>query len=174
MFTKKVRITPVQPLTLSEVKEHLNIIDFDDDDSLITAYILAAVDTCESYCNVLLGEYTVTGESPSEIRKIHLPYPPVQSVTSVKIGEDDIDYTFSEYSNTLTITDQTIDNYSLIKVVYTAGIVDANIPVMMKHAMKMIVADFYANRESSSTDTQAKVPLGALTLLDRYKTTYVC
>lgn len=101
--------------------------------------------------------------------QILLPYPPLQTVTSIKYyGEDDTEYTFSS-------DDYEVDNISEfkgriatragsqwptenlrilnpIKIEYVTGYGDdaADVPEEYKIAIKMLVGHFYENREATA------------------------
>jgi len=170
MFSRYTRVSPVNFITIDEAKKQLNIIDFDDDDGYILSLINVAYEAAERYMGRLLSQCTVEAEFGSALSCVFLPYPPVASITSVKIGEDDVTYDFSVYSNRLTITDPLVDDYSNVVVTYTAGFPDAaNIPAMIKHAVKIMIGDMYANRESTDVEGGKAVPLTAMTMLDAYR-----
>lgn len=169
MFTEILRNQPLVLTTLTNVKHQLNIIDFDDDDSYIRLLIDAAAEVCEKYTNRLFSECTVTGEFPISQLSVRLPYSPIINITSVKIGDEDLTYSFNQFSDILTITDTTADPYSSATVIYTAGFTPSTIPNLVKHACNILVADFYKNRESETELSVNSIPLGATKLLDAYK-----
>lgn len=90
-------ITPParEPIALDTAKDHLRV-DATDDDVLIAALITAAREYCEGFQNRVYLEQTWDlwlDDWPDE-DYIRIPYPPLQSVASVKYyGTDDTEYT---------------------------------------------------------------------------------
>jgi hypothetical protein len=70
-------------ITLTELKEHLQI-TYTDDDPYLTALITSCRQATEKYCNISLVEKTVTllGDLHCELE---LPYGPVSSLTSADL-----------------------------------------------------------------------------------------
>jgi uncharacterized phiE125 gp8 family phage protein len=88
-----------EPVTLAEVKKHLELADDDNaHDAHVLRLIQAAREQVEYDCSVVLatGTHTLTlDDFPSE-PEIYLPVRPVQSVTSITyIGDDGNTYTFT-------------------------------------------------------------------------------
>lgn len=170
MFTKLTRLEPLRILTLDEAKNQLNIVDFNDDDSYINSLIQVGSEMCESATNRLFSKCVVTGQFVANQVSLYLPYSPINSVTSVQAGVEDVEYEFNEYSEVLTITDNTVDQYANITVTFNAGYSADDAPHIIKQACKIIVADLYANRESvAKGDKLSDVPMGALALLKTMK-----
>lgn len=155
-----------EPLTLAEAKLHLRV-DVADDDTLITALIVAARQYCESVLWRALMPQTwefYLDEWPCD-DEIELPKPPLQSVTSVK-------YTNSVgATTTMSAGDYTVDtasepgrvvlNYGTwwptvtlatanpIAIRYVCGYADAvHVPETIKAAMKLLIGHLYENREA--------------------------
>lgn len=72
-----------EPLTLAEVKDHLEI-TFADKDSYIQSLIHQVREQAELVCNISLVEKTIVLLVDWEVEQ-ELPYPPVQSVSEVKM-----------------------------------------------------------------------------------------
>lgn len=169
MFTKYTRLEPLKILTLDEAKNQLNIVDFVDDDNYIISLIHAASDICERATNRLFSKCLVTGQFTVYETSLYLPFSPINSIVSVMVGADLLTYEFNEYSEVLTVTDVTADPYSNATVIFNAGYSADDVPHIVKQACKIIVADFYANRESIIGDKMTEVPMSALQLLKTTK-----
>lgn len=162
-----------EPLSTAEVKTHLRI-EFSDDDTYLDALIKAARRYVEQFTRRSLITQTwrySLDAWPAPIIPAHLqtgtgvvlPYPPLQSVTSVQ-------YTDTEGS-TQTFSDYTVDTDSdpgwilpsygnawpvtrnvmnAVRITYVAGYGDAStdVPDELRHAMKLLVAMWYENREA--------------------------
>jgi uncharacterized phiE125 gp8 family phage protein len=88
--------TPQEPVTLAEAKARL-IIDFDDDDQLISDLITSCRGTIENYCHISIVEkiVTVTADSSCYIKGYsnrfqELPYGPVKSFLSAGYMDPDL------------------------------------------------------------------------------------
>jgi len=68
-----------RPISVSEAKDHLRIVDFTDDDTYIGTLIDAATTWCEDYCDRTFADkqYTVAFDDFFGTR-IELPRPPVR------------------------------------------------------------------------------------------------
>ena len=173
MFTKYTRLEPLRILTLDEAKNQLNIVDFDDDNDYIISLIQVASDICERATNRLFSKCLVSGQFAVSETSSYLPFSPINSLVSVMVGEELITYEFNEYSEVLTVTDATVDQFSNVTVTFNAGYPADEVPHMVKQACKIIVADLYANRESIIGEKMTEVPMGALQLLKTTKLEYV-
>lgn len=82
----KITVGPdALPISLARVKEHVRV-DGTGDDNLLTLYLAAAVSQAESITNRQLLQATRTltlDQFPDSGEAIELPYPPLQSVSSV-------------------------------------------------------------------------------------------
>ena len=154
--------TPTEPITLAEAKLHLRV-DDTAEDSLITALISAARETCEDRIE---GTVPVTGwrltldAFPDAIK---LPRGPVASVESVKYIDtagvqqtlSPLDYVVDTVSSPGYIVPafgkawpETRDQINAVEVEYTAG--SATPPAAIKAWLLLAVGDMYAHREASS------------------------
>jgi uncharacterized phiE125 gp8 family phage protein len=78
-----------EPVTLEEVKLHCRI-DHSDEDNLLNTLIAASRQFCETFTGRVFVRQTVEytlGKWPSG-RAIHLPLPPVQSITELKYKDE--------------------------------------------------------------------------------------
>lgn len=84
-----------EPVTLDEIKDHLRIVDFTDHDSQLIGLITASREWVESYTGRALIQQTwkyYLQDWPSG-DEFELPFPPLQSVTSIKYTDSDDDET---------------------------------------------------------------------------------
>lgn len=170
-----------QPLILSEARDHLQV-THDRDDNYISSLIRAATRIAESYTGRKLITQTLTVELDSHEAHgvIQLPYAPVSSLTS--FSTYDTDGTATAVDSTLYYLSGTnpaflVPNnggWSLYRthkaavLVYVVGYGSSgtSLPDDITHALKIIVADLYHNKESV-TDKLAlvEVPMSAKALL---------
>ncbi len=107
MLVEVITEPTVEPVTLSDMKDHLRI-DHTDHDDLITALIQASREYIEAACGRALVEQTraVYYQAWPDNDRFELPYPPVQSVSSiVYTGADGTENTFAS-SNYSVITNR--------------------------------------------------------------------
>lgn len=154
--------TPTEPITLAEAKLHLRV-DDTAEDSLITAMISAARETCEDRTE---GTVPVTGwrltldTFPDAIK---LPRPPIASVESVKYIDtagvqqtlSPMDYVVDTVSSPGYIVPAfgkawpaTRDQINAVTVEYTAG--SAAAPHALKAWMLLAIGEMFTNREASA------------------------
>ena len=158
-----------EPVTVGGVKDHLRIV-IDDDDLLLEDYIKAARLKTES----ILGRSLLTqtwiyylNDWPS-CDYIKLPFPPLQSVTSIKYK--DVDESESTFSNTSYAVDivsnpgrvvllygetwptATLSPKTPIYIEYVAGYGDnkEDVPMDIRLAIMMLVGHWYEQTESNT------------------------
>lgn len=176
------------PLTLAEVKLHLRV-DGTEDDTLIPAFIGAAVDTCQQITgrSLMAQAWKLTVDDFAD--EIKLPWPQVQAVQSVQYKDAD------GATQTLASTAYELagDKVCLVpgqewptvrggtgsvSINYTAGYgagdeaaQQAAVPSGVKAWLLLAVGTLYANRESVQTGVSvAALPdRFADSLLDRFK-----
>jgi uncharacterized phiE125 gp8 family phage protein len=182
------------PVTLEEAKAHLRV-DVDDDNEMIEALIEAAVDYCDGPTGFLgraLIDQTwelVLDEFPED--EIKIPIPPLIEVESIKYDDGD------GAQQTISSSDYTVDNVSqpgwvlpvsgtwpttfegvnAVRVRFRCGYLDQvasppvhNVPGSIKAAIKLIVGNLYANRETIVLgQTVAEIPQSAQFLLRKHR-----
>lgn len=163
VLSYSVTVPPaVEPLTLAEVKLDRRV-DHDLDDALLDGLIQAAREYCERYLGLslitqtreaVMAAYPVDSPYASDL----LPYGPVQSVESV--AGDVAPYTVT-YVAGFPPKDMGEDPPDL------AG----NVPASIKVAMKLMIGDWYENRENTvvGTSVGGTLALGVRALLDFYR-----
>lgn len=153
------------PVTVDEVKSHLNI-DHDDDDALLEIYLAAAVDDAERFLGRALIDQTwdyTLDEFPDA--EIVLPKPPLIEVVGVFYKDADGDeQEFTNFETDLASGRVYLPSsgswptigtaLSSARVRFRAGYLDsgvspavANVPAAIKQAILIGVGDFYQSRE---------------------------
>jgi len=182
----------VEPVTLSEAKTHMRV-DHDDEDSLISALIVAArerIDGKEGILNRAIiqqtWELTLDDEFPDEIE---IPLPPLQSVSSITYVDTDGDtQTLAadqyrvidsvEPARIVPANDVTWptprEQTEAIMVKFVAGHEDSgaspqdladNVPQVIKQAILLTVSHWYEHREAVHMGTSESLPMGVDALL---------
>lgn len=180
----------VAPVSVSDVKSHLNI-NIADDDSLLSGYILAATAMLEARANrcFVTQSRTLKMNGFGDNRYVHgrtimPPRSPLKSVTSISyinsVGTSTTvassDYVVSTgekpgriseaYSATWPATYGQADD---VTIVYVAGhsTVASGVPANVQHAIKMVVGHWYRNREAVLVGTvSTEVQMGVDALLE--------
>lgn len=171
MITYKVqRLTDpaVEPISRALAKEHLRLeSDFTLDDDLIDAYISAARDEAEKYCNrsfALADFFLLVSRFPGGITPLHLPDPLITEVASIEYidgdnAEQTLDasgYTFDAARQQIRTSDAWPVGATGIKVTYSAGPDGSASPAeepprSVKQAMLLLISDMYELRQSQIT-----------------------
>ena len=153
----RVTVPPeVEPLTLDEVKLDRRV-DHNLDDALLQSLIQAAREWCEGYtASSIVTQTRETIFSGYSAGVTVLPYGPVQSVESVS-GEGPYTVTYVVGYPPVPDTDP-ID--------YTT-----NVPASIKTAMKLLIGDWYENREHTvvGTNVGGTLQIGVQQLLGWYR-----
>lgn len=156
-----------EPVSLSEAKSHLRV-DISDDDTLIGGLIASSREIVEQITRRALVTQTwkvVLDQFPAG-QELALPLPPLLSVTSIiYTDKDGTENTFAS-SNYVVDTGSepgrivlqhgcawpsvTLYPVAAVSVQYVAGYGAASdVPETIKHAMKLLIGDFYENRENT-------------------------
>jgi len=162
------------------------------EDNLILDWITTAREYCEGYTGRALATQTLEAyplRFPCR-NEIEIPYPPLQSITSVKYKDSagtettmtvDTDYIVDADSNVGRIVlpyakiwpTATLYTVNPIKIRYVAGYTDINkIPRLIKSAMYLLIGHYYENREAVlvGQGTMSKeFELGVRALLSMHK-----
>lgn len=178
-------------VTLAEAKTHLNV-QHDDDDAFIQSLISSATKNIDGG-DGWLGRALVTQEWEMRLdgflSEIRIPLPPLISIDSVKyIDTDGAEQTLagSAYE---TVTGGAWCSYlrpvygtvwpavrcerGAVRIAFTAGYGDAaDVPEPIKHAVKLMAAHWYRQRETVAIDQHYEVPLAANALLAPYRVSF--
>jgi len=164
------------PITLAEAKEHLNV-STTADDALIGRLVEAATTLLENENNRAFINQTRALKIDdfqdglyTHDRRIRPPFSPVSSITSIIYTASDgtsttmpsTDYTLSKgqpgsiseaYNATWPDVRQQAD---AITITYVAGhgSTQANVPEGIRHAVSVMVADMYRNREGPTPEAR--------------------
>lgn len=166
------------PVELKAVMEHVNIIPgWTEDDEVLKALNETATKKAEQYLRrrlITQSWYAYYDAWPTGTDAIILPYGKLQSVTTIKYTDTDGDQT------TWSDTEYNVDTYSdpgrivleygytwptttlhpqnPIEVDFICGYGDtgADVEDMIKHAIKIIIGDYYNNREDMLIGMTAK------------------
>ncbi len=186
-----------RPVSVAEAKEHLRIVDTTDDDDYVGQLVDAATTWCEDYCDRTFADKQLTVAFDDFFgTRIELPRPPVR-LNAVSSGATvTISYVDTGGAmQTLTWAQSGTQDFRLdrdhvpalvfplylgvwpsvrlddksVQITYLAGYGGAaNVPTPAKHAIKMLVGHWYANREAVGNAGQ-NVPLGVSALLEPLK-----
>ncbi len=173
-----VQAPAVEPITLDEAKAQCRVeLDFAADDTLLESYIVAARRYCEGLQNraYITQTWELAISAWPDRDFIRVPLPPLQSVEGV------LYYDVDGAEHTLDAGDYIVDTRRQpgrivlahgkawpsrllrpangIVIQFTAGYGDeaADVPQEIRHAMLLLIAHWYENREASVTGASAKV-----------------
>lgn len=161
-------------MSLSEAKSHLRV-DFVDDDDYITSLIHVARDFAEGFQKKSIVGHTVELTQDFFSREIRLEKGPVKSVTSVKyVLEDGSEVVIDPLTYLLTVDDKIVpkqfwpasilQKVDGVRVTYETG--EAIVPPATKHAILLLVGNWYENREPAVLGkTVANIPFTVESLL---------
>ncbi len=170
----------IEPVRLEEAKWHLRV-DNDDSNYLIENLIKASREHIETVLNRALMTQTwvmYLEDWPSDSDYIELPYPPLQSVTSVvytDYNESATTWTAATYYHVDTHSEPgrivlrygqdwptaTLSPNNPICITYVCGYTLSNIddiPQSIKQAILIDVADMYENRETLTEKNITSIP----------------
>lgn len=174
-----------EPVSVEEAKKQCNVVGVDDDGH-IAGLVVAARQHVEQYCGVALVTRTVELRCSHWYDLASLDVAPVQNVTSIKYldtggVEQTLDPTTYEsvlaglsaeirprlgrsFPATRAVSDA-------IRIVVEAGYgVAAAVPQPIKHAMQLLIGQWYDNRAPIAVGaTAAELPNGVAALLANYR-----
>lgn len=185
MYRRTVVVTPPDPLlTALEARQHIKV-DSDFEDKLIEAYIQAAtahIDGPDGWLGRALGPQTLEQRRDTFCDGMVLRYSPVRSVASVKyLDADNAEQTLSTSVYGL-VDDRVIlkdgqswpSTYSVaeaVRIQYAAGwAAKGDVPMPIRVAILMMVADLYRNRETTAYGAPTMIPMS--TTVDALLTPY--
>lgn len=143
MYVKIITDLVTEPVSLADAKKWMRV-EYDSDDTLITALIKSTRTLLESYTGLSFGTKTI--ETVIDITKeIQVPYSPLQTMTSVYRRENNawvlcvVDLDYYIINNTIQV-----ELPALYKLTYTAGY--TTLPEPLKTDIKVMTAWQYENR----------------------------
>lgn len=187
MAIRRISEPDVEPVSLDEAKEHLNV-EHDEKDDLIESYISAARAYLENWCHIVIAEseWELTLDSFPE-EGISLTRFPLISVTSIKYDDEDgaeqtlgtSNYTVDAsgaFGWVVPIEDGwpgVISAINAVRVRFMAGWAnDSNVstaPPELKQAIKLLVGHFYDNREAVGPGSLAALPFAVEALASTHR-----
>lgn len=157
--TRPLTVTGTMPVTLATAKQNMRV-DCNDEDSLIEAFIRAAVDDAASRCGIAIvrGTYRLTADWFPDIVELLGPSP---AVTAVKyLDESGVLQTLSpsayvvdDVGNRIASVDEwpTVkDTLNAVQVEFSAGYQDGQVPAALIQWILLAVGDLYENRSRSA------------------------
>lgn len=196
MYSRVIVAPPVEPLTLTEVKLDRGV-EHTLHDDLLTALIRSAREYVENYCSLSLITQTRELILDAFDTSLELPYGPVQSVTAIEYADT------NGITTTLAAADYTVNvnryaamiapawglyfpttrwQANAVTVRYIAGYAPLtasptdytyNIPPGIKTAMKLLIGNWYENREATSDRPQHEIPMAVTHLLGQHRTSWI-
>lgn len=187
---------PPLPVTVAQAKNEIRV-DISDDDDLIERKIRAAMALIEgpNGAGLALAEHEYKLYFDWFPAWIVIPITPVLSVDSIEyVDADGVTQTLAAAEYEVDVKSEparirpasgkswpsTDDVWNAVTVTFTAGYAKddsqsppdytANVPVDLKQALFLILGHWYENREESVIGTTtAKLPLGAKSIIERYR-----
>jgi uncharacterized phiE125 gp8 family phage protein len=185
----KVEVTSapsVDPLTVAEAKAHLRV-DHTTDDSYIESLIKAARVTCENFQNrayITQTRKLYLDDFPGVNCPIELPFAPLQSVSSLTYVDTDgttQTWATSNYQVDTKAQPGTVEpvdgvtyplvypnkrNAVIITYICGYGATSASVPESARHAMRLLISDWYNQREDTVIGNIVNsLPMGVEALL---------
>jgi uncharacterized phiE125 gp8 family phage protein len=182
----------VEPITIKELKDYLKL-DYTTDDAMLTALICTARQWAEKYTSRAFICRTLKAHFENHNEKVRLPYPPINSVTTVTRVRDNessaltlnTDYYVNGVADKyLTLTSLSTSNVTPgisprdnlrawnLEVTFIAGYGYSreDVPSGIRHGVLRLAAYLYENRDEVEVGTiVAKIPFGIRAMLDAYK-----
>lgn len=157
----------IEPVTLSEMKDHLRV-DVDEDNVLIAGLISAAREYCEQAARrtFINTTYDLTLDGWPADGLFVLPQPPLSSVTGIYYTDEDgaeATYDSANYivdsgsepgrvrlKPTAAFPSTTLQSINGVRVRFVAGYgsTTASVPARYRQAIKLLVGHWYENRET--------------------------
>ena len=175
-----------EPVLIADMKDWIKV-DFADDDTIITALIVAARFWAEGYTNRAFITQTLFSYFTENEQEMHIPRPPIQSITKVEtIRQDDTqeltkDSDYFEFGvddlfirversevtkNARHPRERLLDRDLKVTAVHGYGNAGTDVPESILTGIKMIVAHSYEHRGDGG---KMEVPAAARFMLDPFK-----
>lgn len=191
---KRLTDSTTEPLTLAQAKEHLRVVDFDDDNDYITGLITTARRTVEKATRRALwtgqtwqAGYADFGSFETVRGRLSVPKPPLTAISSVQYYDssntlqtvsassyvkDDSgsDRAILGFTSAFTVPTLSCDYAAPVRVNFTAGYADAGaMPDGLLQAMKYLIQHFYDNRSPVGINVNLnEMPISFQYLLNQY------
>jgi len=175
-------ITAADVISTADLKLFLRV-DHSEEDTLIEALRLAAIQYIENYCNLKLGSVSAVMYMDKFPVSWEIPTAPVTAVTSITYNTSAVDVVTLDTGNYFVDLKRKPARISVINVpsvydyVYggvqiylTIGYEEANVPEAILHAIRLLVGHYYEQRQESISGTIiTNIPSGIHSLLNPYR-----
>lgn len=174
------------PVSLEEAKRHLAV-DHGEDDALIASLVGAAVAHLDGWSGVLgraLVTQTWRQSFPAFATELRLRVAPVAEITSVTYRDGNRALQTANPSTYRLIEDElsaivrldeasdwpsTYKQPDAVTVTYVAGVAAGSVPLPIRHAILMLAAHWYQNRETAAAGGAAELPYAVSALIAPYR-----
>jgi uncharacterized phiE125 gp8 family phage protein len=172
-------VTPAAAVvSLPEAKKQVRAEYHTDDDAELESFVSVATAWIESWLGRAIGtqtwDYVLDAFPDGGIR---LPLPPLQAVTGVYYVDDNgIEQTLETDQYEVDLFGDpgwvmpgddgwptTLDTINAVRIRFVAGY--TTVPPQIKHAIRLLVAGYYENRESVAEKAPQEIPFGVESLL---------
>lgn len=147
-------------------------------DDLLTIYIGAAQRWVENHTGKLLVKREVNDRHPAFGAYFRLFWGPVDADT-VAVSYTDSDGADQELTGATVNGDRlypvagswwpSVQSNTGVRVTYTAGYEDGDIPEPLVQAMLLLIGHWFLNREAANDQSVSEVPFAVLALVDQYR-----
>ena len=175
----------IEPVSLEEIKLHLRLDSGITEDALLSSLITAARQYCEGFQRraYITQTWQMWLDRFPAIDNIYLPWPPLQSVSSIKYydteGVESTLHDSNYYVDTNSQPGRLSLNYGKswpttalrptngVCVTFVCGYGDtaADVPVKVLYGMKLLIGHYYENREAVSQSQLYPAPMSVDALL---------
>jgi uncharacterized phiE125 gp8 family phage protein len=174
-------------VTAAEIKRHVRAVDFADDDDYLTSLVAIAANHIDGPEPAWLGrslaerqwQLILDGFPSDRCARIMLPLPPLKSVDAFEyVDINGVTQTITDFRefgvNSVNGAGFVLPAYSAtwpdtrlqpeaVKITFTAGY--TGVPPAAKHAIMLLVAQWYENRENAAEIALTEMPKGVDALL---------
>lgn len=174
----------LEPVSLAQMKDHLRV-EHSAEDTLISSYITSARLHIEARLAKLLitQDWRINFDSLPSGKVVELPLAPILALNSVSYYTQQagptlipaVDYSIDLNSMrpkfSLHLQRQNLRAFGAYELEVSAGYGPAveDVPADIRHALKLLVAHWFENREAASPLTRSHLPLGIRTILEPHR-----
>lgn len=164
-------------ISQSEYEEYLRF-DGTDQDNVLPFMVVSAIKMAEHFCNASFGNKTIKYQNDSVIAglKYWLPFPKINSITSVKLNgvalSEGTDYVIGGLENKylIFINGGTGFNHDIFEVEYSAGyLTPADVNGGIKEGILGILSENFEHRQDSIDGSVHILPRNSRVKLQPYK-----
>ncbi|NOV15880.1 hypothetical protein E5S70_07235 [Ensifer adhaerens] len=179
-----------KPVSLEEARQHCRA-DATDDDAVISAFIDAAITHLDGWsgvmgrCIINQGWRLNAADWPA-CGVILLPFPDVSAATVKYLDDDGVEQTVDvalfdrledergtiiRFRDSFTYPSIANDRADGVRVEFTAGYgaTAVDVPAAIRIAILLMVAHWYANRETATDGVLSEIPFGASALIAPFR-----